>query len=66
MGVTKGKVLEWLDPKPITYRHADADSIDFRDQIGWTELEVRDRVPKIRAKDAPATSSHGLVQSTRT
>src|SRR5262249_36164211 len=26
----KAKVVEWLDPKPITYRHADADSIDFR------------------------------------
>jgi hypothetical protein len=26
----KGKVAEWLDPKPITYRHADADSVDFR------------------------------------
>jgi hypothetical protein len=26
----KGKVVEWLDPKPITYRHADADSVDFR------------------------------------
>jgi hypothetical protein len=26
----KGKVVEWLDPKPITYRRADADSIDFR------------------------------------
>jgi hypothetical protein len=26
----KGRVVEWLDPKPITYRHADADSVDFR------------------------------------
>ena len=26
----KGKVVEWLDPKPITYRHADANSVDFR------------------------------------
>jgi hypothetical protein len=26
----KGKVVEWLDPKPITYRQADADSVDFR------------------------------------
>lgn len=26
----KGKVVEWLDPKPITYRHVDANSIDFR------------------------------------
>jgi hypothetical protein len=26
----KGKVVDWLDPKPITYRHADADSVDFR------------------------------------
>jgi hypothetical protein len=26
----KGTVVEWLDPKPITYRRADADSVDFR------------------------------------
>jgi hypothetical protein len=26
----KGKVVEWLHPKPITYRHADANSVDFR------------------------------------
>lgn len=26
----KGKVVEWLDPKPITYRGSDAGAIDFR------------------------------------
>jgi hypothetical protein len=26
----KDKVVEWLDPKPITYRRADAGSVDFR------------------------------------
>src|SRR5262245_4314381 len=26
----KGKVVEWLDPRPITYRRSDPDSIDFR------------------------------------
>jgi hypothetical protein len=26
----KGKVVAWLDPRPITYRRADADSVDFR------------------------------------
>jgi hypothetical protein len=26
----KGKVVEWLDPSPITYRHADTDPVDFR------------------------------------
>ena len=26
----KGKMVEWLDPKPITYRGADAGAIDFR------------------------------------
>jgi hypothetical protein len=26
----KGKVVEWLDPKPITYRQSDPDSVDFR------------------------------------
>src|SRR5205085_2486159 len=26
----KGKVVEWLDPRPISYRRADPDSIDFR------------------------------------
>jgi hypothetical protein len=26
----KGKVVEWLDPKPITYRQVDANSVDFR------------------------------------
>ena len=25
----KGKVVEWLDPRPITYRQADPDSVDF-------------------------------------
>jgi hypothetical protein len=66
MGIIKEKVVEWFGPKPITYRHADADSIDFRDQIGRTEFEVQDRVHKIGARDGPVTSPHGLVQSTRT
>jgi hypothetical protein len=26
----KGKVVEWLDPKPITYRRIDLDSTDFK------------------------------------
>jgi hypothetical protein len=26
----KDKVVEWLDPKPITYRKPDPNSIDFR------------------------------------
>jgi hypothetical protein len=26
----KGKVVEWLDPRPIAYRQADPDSVDFR------------------------------------
>ncbi|HEY2158868.1 MAG TPA: hypothetical protein VGH33_24775, partial [Isosphaeraceae bacterium] len=26
----KDKVVEWLDPKPITYRAADPRSVDFR------------------------------------
>jgi hypothetical protein len=26
----KGKVVQWLDPKPRTYRRADADSVDFQ------------------------------------
>jgi hypothetical protein len=26
----KGKVVEWLDPRPITYRRTDADSVEFR------------------------------------
>jgi hypothetical protein len=66
MGIIQGKVVEWLDPKSITYRHADADSIDFRDQIGWTEFEVRDRVHEIGARDGPVTSPQGLVKSRRT
>ena len=30
----KGKVVEWLDPKPITYRGSDPDSVDFRNSAG--------------------------------
>jgi hypothetical protein len=26
----KGKVVEWLDPKPLSYRKADPNSVDFR------------------------------------
>jgi hypothetical protein len=66
MGIIKGKVVEWLDPKPIPYRHAAADSIDFRDQIGCTEFEVQDRDHKIGARDGPGGFSHGLVPSSRT
>jgi hypothetical protein len=29
----KGKVVEWLDPKPITYRRSDPDSVDFREYL---------------------------------
>ena len=29
----KGKVVEWLDPKPITYREADPRSVDFQDYL---------------------------------
>src|SRR5262249_41017712 len=29
----KGKVVEWLDPKPITYRRSDPDSLDFRSYL---------------------------------
>jgi hypothetical protein len=26
----KQKVVEWLDPRPITYRQSEPDSVDFR------------------------------------
>jgi hypothetical protein len=36
----KGQVVEWLDPKPITYREPDPNSVDFRGYLQGVENGV--------------------------
>jgi hypothetical protein len=38
----KGKVVDWLDPKPITYRQVDANSVDFRGYLPGRPDEGRE------------------------
>ena len=39
----KDTVVKWLDPKPITYRNASPESIDFKGYLGRLSLSSRSR-----------------------
>ncbi len=43
----KNTVVDWLDPKPITYRNPDPESVDFR---GYLPDALRERGEKREVK----------------